>query len=61
MTWTWDIDGLGTDEQTIRIFDSDGIEVYNETRDGWSWIGPHPDIVDKHADTSPQNIERVQS
>jgi len=67
MTWTWQIDGLGTTEQTLRVFDSDGVEQYSETRKGWSWSGDYPNVVQKTVvESDPtagliEDIERAQS
>jgi|GEM_PF-5129123 len=45
MTWTWEVDGLGTAEQTLRVIDPNGAEQYSDTREGWSWSGDYPDEV----------------
>lgn len=45
MTWTWRIDGLGTDSQTLVVMDDSGAEVATTTASGFSWSGDFPDFV----------------
>lgn len=45
MTWTWDIEGLGTKEQTLRVISPNGTETHTETQEGWSWSGERPEVV----------------
>lgn len=45
MTWYWDISNLGTDSQTLRVWDHTSTEVYSETKTSWEWNGEYPDEV----------------
>lgn len=58
MTWTWDISGLGTTEQTLTVYDSDGNSVGSETREGWTWSGEYPDAVEM---LMPETIEALMA
>ena len=58
MTWTWDINGLGTTEQTLTVFNPDGESVGSETRDSWTWYGDYPDVV---TDLMPETIEALMA
>lgn len=54
--WYWDIDGLGTTDQTLRLWNPQGEEVGSENRDGWSWSGDYPDVI---LELMPETLEGV--
>lgn len=58
MTWTWEITGLGTTEQTLTVYDPDGNSVGSETREGWSWSGDYPDAT---TNLMPETIEALMA
>lgn len=58
MAWTWEITGLGTEEQTLTVYDPDGNSVGSETRDGWVWSGDYPDAV---ADLMPETLAALMA
>ena len=45
MTWTWRIDGLGTDSQTLVVMDDGDAEVASREATGFSWSGDYPEFV----------------
>lgn len=54
MAVIWSIDGLGTESQTLTVVDEDGPVLHEETRDGWTWSGDRPAVVD---DVAPDGSE----
>ena len=58
MTWTWDVSGLGTTEQTLTVYDPDGNSVGSETREGWTWSGDYPEAV---ADLMPSTLDALMA
>lgn len=45
--WTWLIKNLGEVGQTLYVISPSGMAVYKEKRDGWSWSGNCPEIVEQ--------------
>lgn len=35
MTWTYELDGLGTEQQTLTVYDEQGTQQAQETRSDW--------------------------
>ena len=66
MTWTWDIGGLGTTEQTLTVWNPDGETVASETREAWTWSDPCPEYVEEVVSQHDfqavymENIERAE-
>lgn len=59
MTWTWTIEGLGTNEQTLILYNPQGDKIGSATREGWSWkAGKWPEKV---ADLMPTTIEALMA
>lgn len=57
-TFYWDIEGLGTSEQTLTVYDPDKNPIDSETRNGWTWKGDYPDAV---ADMMPMTLEALMA
>lgn len=44
-TFYWEIEGLGTTNQTLIVYGADMNKLGSETRESWSWTGEYPDAV----------------
>ena len=58
MNWTWEIEGRGTTEQTLTVYNPDGEVVGIKTRESWTWSGDYPDAV---TDLVPETIEALMA
>lgn len=58
MTWTWEITGLGTAEQTLTVYNPDDEPVGSETQEYWTWSGDYPDAV---ANLMPETLSALMA